>query len=52
MALGYKYYRQGQTGWDANRPRTCPKCGSKSYSSAFLDSKTSSADCPNCGKEF
>jgi transcription elongation factor Elf1 len=50
---GYEYYTQGETGWDPNMPRTCPFCGGRSYSSAYLNSNCGgTAKCPHCGREF
>jgi len=55
MAYGYKYYKEGEYGWDPSMPRVCPHCGGRSYSSRSLQSSlgsTGKAKCPHCGRDF
>ena len=53
MGLGYQYYRHVETGWDPSMPSTCPMCGTKCYSSSFLNRHSGgSAKCPSCGFLF
>jgi transcription elongation factor Elf1 len=53
MAYGYKYYREGQAGYDPKMLKVCPHCGGKSFSSAVLNKNSGDkAQCPHCGKEF
>lgn len=52
MSYGYKYYQEGQTGYDPKMPKICPHCGNKSYGSAMLNKMGGKAQCPHCGKEF
>ncbi|MGX7245293.1 hypothetical protein ACWOC1_10590 [Enterococcus quebecensis] len=45
----HTYYTEGQFGYDPSKPRKCPKCGGKSYSSNQI---SGTAKCPHCGHTF